>query len=380
MSYILKHKDTELMRFDLVKDIDGIRALILSIDEKQKALLPLDMGTALENSANEKALARWLKKRTIPQNRAYVSNFLAKLGLNEKDTIGILEICHGLSLNDCYWVVPNGYNASFAEKNLYDNQLSRVLAEIAFTGYGSYQKSTLRSSPEFTTNGMLAKAWRRIDGEITLYKSGTEGFANSGNEPYSEFYAFQLAQAMGLRAVPYGLSQWKGKLCSTCRLFTSKEVSFVAAGRIAREGRIADVMDYYQSLGGSCYPDLLNMLLFDAVICNEDRHFGNFGLLVDANSNDIIGTAPIFDNGLSLFCYAMPNDLADIEQYAKTRSPAAYDDFAAFSKKFMTAEQKQMLRRLIDFRFKKHSRYNLAPERLKALEAMIQLRVRELLG
>ena len=44
------------------------------------------------------------------------------------------------------------------------------------------------------------------------------------------------------------------------------------------------------------------MLVFDAVILNEDRHFGNFGLLVDSHTNKIIAPAPIFDNGLSLLC------------------------------------------------------------------------------
>lgn len=39
------------------------------------------------------------------------------------------------------------------------------------------------------------------------------------------------------------------------------------------------------------------MLVFDAVILNEDRHFGNFGLLVDSHTNKIIAPAPIFDNG-----------------------------------------------------------------------------------
>lgn len=379
MSYILKHKDTELMHFDLSKDIDGVRASILSAPEMHQSLLPLDMQTDL-GSANEKLLIRWIKNRTIPSNRAYVSNFLAKLGLNEKDTIGILDICHGLSLNDCYWVVPDGYNATFAEKNLYDNRFNNTLAEIAFTGYGSYNKSSLQSSPEFTTNGMLAKAWRRQDGEIRLYKSGTEGAANTGNEPYSEFYTYQIAETMGLRAIPYGLSQWKGKLCSTCKLFTSKEISYIAAGNLIREGGITAVMEYYKNLGERYYNDLLNMFLFDAVIFNTDRHFGNFGFLVDVDSNKITGTAPVFDNGLSLFCYAMQEDLNDIAQYAKTRRPAVYDDYVEFSRKLMTADQKQMLRKLIGFKFKKHSRYNLPHDRLKAIEAIIQIRVRELLA
>ena len=35
-------------------------------------------------------------------------------------------------------------------------------------------------------------------GIFLLYKGGTSGFANTGKEPYSEFYAAQVAQAMGI--------------------------------------------------------------------------------------------------------------------------------------------------------------------------------------
>lgn len=42
------------------------------------------------------------------------------------------------------------------------------------------------------------------------------------------------------------------------------------------------------------------MLVFDAVIYNEDRHFGNFGVLRDNHTGKVIGAAPIFDNGVSL--------------------------------------------------------------------------------
>ena len=43
MSYILKHFDTNLLYFDMQKDIDGVSAQILSVNEKQKNLLPLDL-------------------------------------------------------------------------------------------------------------------------------------------------------------------------------------------------------------------------------------------------------------------------------------------------------------------------------------------------
>lgn len=66
-------------------------------------------------------------------------------------------VCKGLSLNDCYWVVDEDFRGTFDSVNLYDNHFSRTLAHIAFTGFGNSIRSTFRSSPEFTTNGMLAK-------------------------------------------------------------------------------------------------------------------------------------------------------------------------------------------------------------------------------
>ena len=56
-------------------------------------------------------------------------------------------------------------------------------------------------------------------------------FANSGLEPYSEYYASQIAKTMGLHYVDYGLSKWKGKLCSTCLLFTNENISYIPVGR-----------------------------------------------------------------------------------------------------------------------------------------------------
>ena len=373
MSYILKQYDTDLLRFDMQKDIDGVSAQILSVNEKNRSLLPLDL------ELSDYGLAKWLKRRTIPSNRAYVQNFLAKLGLNEKDTKGIIDICQGLSLNDCYWIVQENCKDKFADKNLYTNSFNTNIASIAFTGYGSYTRSSFRSSPEFTTNGMLAKSWRRIKGKVLLYKSGTEGFANSGLEPYSEYYASQVAKTMELHYVEYGLSKWKGKLCSTCELFTSLDKSFIPIGRLVKTGGIEAVRSYYQSLGENFYQEFIDMLVFDAVILNEDRHFGNFGLLIDNQTNKIIAPAPIFDNGLSLLCYAMEDDFKNINNYIETRQPASYQDFIAYVKPLMNSRQKEKVRKLLDFHFKNQSKYRLSKNRLKQLEIVIQQRAVSLL-
>ena len=53
-----------------------------------------------------------------------------------------------------------------------------------------------------------------------------------------------------------------------------------------------------------------DMLILDALIFNTDRHFGNFGFLVDNKTNQIVAPAPLFDHGNSLFNYAGSDDVS----------------------------------------------------------------------
>ena len=376
MNYILKQFDKPLLKFSATTDTSEPEIQILWIDEGNRSLLPLDLALTPEG------LSRWLRRRTIPKNRAYVHNLLAKCGLNLNRPLSIINICKGLSLNDCYWVVQEDNDDVFEKINLYDNPFSNVLAELAFTGYGSSLRSSLFSSPEFTTNGMLRKCWRRIGGKVYLYKGGTEGASNTGFEPYSEFYAAQIAAAMGVRAIPYGLSRWKGVLCSTCELFTSKEYSYIPVGHLVTKGGMDAVKAYYESLGAEFMAALHEMLVFDAVICNVDRHFGNFGVMVDNRTNTVVSPAPLFDHGNSLFNFAgmdvWTSDAA-LEDYIETLTPSVYDDFLGTASAVLTPELREKLRHLLTFRFKKHSRYNLPEKRLRMIEKQVQKRARVLL-
>ena len=371
MDYILKQFDKPLVKFSATTDTSEPEIQILWTDEENRKLFPLDMTLTPEG------LSRWLRHRTIPKNRAFVHDLLAKSGLNLNRPLGIIDVCKGLSLNDCYWVVKDGDETSFAQANLYDNRFSNILAGLAFTGYGSNVRASLFSSPEFTTNGMLRKCWRRIGGKVYLYKGGTEGAANAGNEPYSEFYAAQVAAAMDIRAIPYGLSKWKGILCSTCELFTSKEYAYLPIGHLVSKGGLEAVRAYYEKLGPEFVNALNEMLVFDAVICNTDRHFGNFGVLVDNRTNTITSPAPLFDHGNSLFNFAGTDAWADsaaLEEYIETLYPSVYDDFLGTAKSVLTPELREKLRHLLTFHFKKHSRYNLPPKRLRMIEKQIQKR------
>ena len=376
MDYELRHFDTPVLRFSATEDSSTPDIEISWRNEERRDLFPLDLNPTKEG------LARWLKHRMIPKNRAYVHSFLSKCGLNLNRPMNIIKVSKGLSLNDCYWIVEEGFDGTFEKLNLYDNRFSQVLALIAFTGYGGSIRTSLASCPEFTTNGMLPKCWRRTGGVIKLYKGGTSGFSNTGNEPYSEYYAAQVAKTLSIDAIEYGLSKWKGELCSTCELFTSKDYSFLPVGRVVTAGGMKAVSEYYQMLGAKYRDALHDMFVLDAVICNVDRHFGNFGFLVENKTNKIAAPAPLFDHGNALFNFAGADDLESeqtLTAYADTLLPCVYDDFFGTAKKVLTAKHREGLRHLVDFRFKKHPRYNLPEKRLRLIEKQIQKRAKTLL-
>lgn len=373
MNYILKQYDDNLIRFSMsIDNLNGLEVCLLDSDEGKKHIFPLDL------ELSNKGIEKWLKKRLIPKNRAFVHEILKTLGLSHNDTKGIVDVCKGLSLNDSYWIVPESFTGKFVDYNLYENKFARVLSLVAYTGIPG-GKTPFTTSPELTTNGALPKAWRVYKNKICLFKAGSEGAANTGNEPYSEFYAYQIAKSMNLNAIPYDLAIWKKKLSSYCELFTDINTSFIPIGRIVTEGGLKAVLEYYQSLGDEFYQEISSMLVFDALVFNDDRHFGNFGLLRDNHSGEIIKPAPIFDNGVSLFNYAMPDDFKDLVVYSKDRKSASGADHLEIAKTVMGKKQKEQLRHLFGFKFIKHSSYNLPQQRLNSLEKFINQRLKELI-
>lgn len=373
--YELKHFDTAIIKFSL--EYDSLKGTICEVvwsDESRKALYPIGL------EANPKSVLSWLRSRTVPKNRGYVESLLASMNLADNDLIGIINICKGLSLNDSYWVVEDGFDGKFDDYNLYDHEFSKALSLIAYTGYGSVKAKGFTSSPEFTTNGMLRKGWRKIKDKIYLYKGGTEGAANSGNEPYSEYYAAQLAHAMGLKHIDYSLASWKKSICSVCEIFTSKDVSYVPIWKFGDFPTVVDAANYLKTLGDDYYNDFVDMMIFDALIYNTDRHQGNFGLLIDSGTNKPISLAPIFDNGLGLFPYAMDNDLENLSAYAKTRTSAFDVSFDAIAKEYISDRQRAQLRKILNFKFVSNKTYHLPAKRVKVLEQFIKNRAMELLN
>ena len=376
---VLKHRDRELLRFKWVGDV---RVSIVSVNGAARRLLPLEFGDERLDCADDALrypLEDWLASRSAPVGRHFMRNLMESLGLNLNAPDyhrKALEFSRGLSLNDVYWVVPDDFRGTWAEFNLYDNPFSEAMAEIAFTGRGRLDPRKAATSPEMTTNGMLPKCWVREEDGIYLYKGGTGAngqyhHAVEGLEPYSEFYAAQVADALGFKHVKYELAKFKGRLCSKCRLFTSDRYGYLPASKLPNRDLILDDVRFRE------------MFLFDAVIYNVDRHLGNFGYLIDNDTNEIVDVAPIFDNGYGLMPHleVSARSAADnyyrIRNYLRDKRPALFPGWLDFPYE-LTDDLMERLEALEKFRFKKHRHYNWSDERRVALSGFLQKRVSEI--
>jgi len=356
---ILKHKDRELLRFDWVKPF-GVRHVELNSREVQ--WLPLEFREKTEKGATHDlvwALEDWLTHRTAPMNRHFVRDVLVSSGFNPQDPgylRRLIEFCKGLSLNDVHWVVPDDFADEWEACNLYRNAFPESVAALALSGMGDILPKDVSTSPEYTTNGVLAKCWRRQNDIISLWKAGSE--KSHGLEPYAECYAAQVAAALGVDHVPYRLARFKGQVCSVCPLFTSERYGFVPVGKLMTREQVSSDRRF------------ADIFLLDAVILNDDRHLGNLGFLVDNDKNEICGIAPAFDNGHSLF--SRPPERFSLG------SPALYEQWSEFPgiDRELVFER---ISRLRGFRLKRNARYNLPSGTFRAASDFLSQRIERLL-
>lgn len=98
----LRLYDTNLLTFAIMPRTIGFGIEIVSVNERYKELFPVNLELTNDGVLN------WLGSRSISKNRSFVKEILQSLGLKPNDLLGILRVCKGLSLNDSYWIVPEG--------------------------------------------------------------------------------------------------------------------------------------------------------------------------------------------------------------------------------------------------------------------------------
>jgi len=395
--YHIKLYNQPIAAFDLVRSgRDPWYACNLEIDPSCRHLLPLNI--AAEPTDDE--LGRFLGSRRIPKNRAFAQEVLQPYGISLDDTKGIIDITKGTSINDSYLVLEENDPTTFSECNLFENDFNVALQIAAYSGVIS--GDALRSGgvpSELTTSGSFPKAWRIVDGKRMLFKAGDAGPHTSRQlTPFSEHLASQVANAMGINAVTYQLERWRGQICSTCELMNTKDVSFVSLYSVLTRKQISrfgldSALEFFYAISPETSTAFVSMLTFDSVIANKDRHFGNYGILRENATGEVIGMAPLFDHNLALFCDE-PDDKLSLEQLidAEKRYSSAFgSDLHSQLEDVMEPSQIPLLERLVDFEFALDGQYldtatgnpnsseAFPHKRLEALEQFVRHRASEAL-
>lgn len=361
LDYFLMNKDEKLLSFRTEAGILGTTVTeTVSYSEKR----PLGW----------KGIEHWLDGRNYAKHKNHFQSMLKEWQLDTID--GFLQMTHALGLNDTLWVKPESSSLLWASVNLYANPFDDIASRTAFeTGLRGLKLSS--TSPEFTSEGTYPKCWRQEPEGIILYKTGSDGFSNAGLEPFSEFMAAQIAGRMqGIRTVEYDLAKFKGRLCSTCMLFTDESTGFVPAYKIFPQntpGNMKHALELCSSLGFE--REFCDMVVLDAVTFNQDRHLGNFGFLVDNDTFEIKSFAPLFDFNRSMLCFATDTDLetdASLGDYIRCNDIGHMlgGDFAEVAQVFMTPERRSRLPKAISL--PKHTQYNLPYKRINRLNAIFE--------
>ena len=288
----------------------------------------------------------WIDGRQIAKHRLSIERLMRELGMNTRqDFIGMARC---LSLTDTFWMKRADEEIRWDDVSLYRNPFDDVIARIAFDGTGMYGRRNSPTSPEFATSGSFAKCWIREDGLISLLKRGSSGYANAGFEPYSEKLASDILDAVGIEHVPYTIVNYHGKLASKCPLFTSERYGFVSAHRFF-DGPfgVRDMLDLASAYDAE--EAFRDMVVMDAVFANVDRHSGNYGFIVDNDTGEMQGFAPLFDQNMACLPMMMEGD--DFDEYLNMIGPKLGDDFVGIARDLLTPSMRSKLVALKDFRY-----------------------------
>lgn len=281
-------------------------------------LMPMGLRGSLEKA--DCNISAWNAKRAIPRGRINSEELFKRFG--DPDALSVKS--YGLSLTDCYWLKDENSNLTWENVNLFSNSFTPDM--LLFMNHMLNKQGI---SPDYTTDGMLEKFWTIINRKPCLVKSGefpgvTKG---SGILAVNEIATCRIAKLMEIPHAEYKATHVEGipgLFCSSKCIIENDSTEFVPAFSIKEQFFSFSDSD---SVIGKVFADmglereLKQMLKFDFLIGNYDRHLSNLGIIQDSQTMDIVGFAPLFDSGSSL---AWNGELAhNLRPFDKTRDECA---------------------------------------------------------
>jgi hypothetical protein len=177
-----------------------------------------------------------------------------------------------------YWVKLADEAVTFSGLNLYENHLNTAFVDLSLRGKPMTIQNRHLIADDLGTQGVFPKAWIREEGTFFLLKDGGADAVNR------ELLASRIARCFRVHQVLYEASMFDGQPVTKSRLITSPTQSIAPMEHfiIYACNQDADWFDEIQKLDGYSY-HMMNIL--DYLTGNTDRHWGNWGVLVDNATN-----------------------------------------------------------------------------------------------
>ena len=307
-------RDHEVAEFTWNHDRQAVTGKTHVFDASHAPLMSVDP----YGNITRDRLSIWFKNRGIPDFRPDDIERLRAVGF--PSAASLMASGFGVSLSDQYWIRPTGSVSTWSDVNCFENDFSEELGKLLLPHDASSVPSLiekirsnaniLASSPDAALNGNLPKRWTIEGGQRVLVKSGRA--SSRFQEPFNEKIASMLcSQLLDMDDyVSYELEEGGFmKWASRCKPMTDQATEFVPAyALLCSSKRPSDLglYDFYVSAcaahGLNVREDVEKMLVVDYLMANFDRHWNNFGVLIDSESREWLRAAPVFDTGEALWC------------------------------------------------------------------------------
>ena len=354
----LMNKDSVVLDFTICRNFYTLNFNITKVyDNKQ---IPLSIKSGFYD------LRSWLESRYILSYRTDTINFFTNLGISNIEEFIIITKC--ISLNDTFWVKPMNSGVSWKSVSPYTNPINKIISDYSFNN--KIGNKNIGSSPDFSTDGNFPKCWKRIKGKTYLIKAGSSGAYNAGNESYSEIFAYQLEEFLGLNSIKYEFINYKGLDSSKCELICNENFGLLSL----RQYTGVSNTDFKYLVENFNCKQIHQMLVLDYLLCNTDRHFGNIWLLVENHTQRVISFSPIGDNNLS--CIPYYTDEEDLIYYINDIRAKDDRKWLELISLADTGVAKEMLLKAKNFEFKPIGNKK-ADKRVPILNKMLKYQIRE---
>lgn len=248
-----------------------------------------------------KKIQKWWEMRAVPASRATMQQVINNA--NCLNTEVYLAKNLGLSMTDTYWIKPSGIDLSF-DNVKFANLAAYSHGKIPYHNATSYD-------PNASLGGQMEKYWDLMHKTPILVK---ESYKYYGQQSINEVFAsiVHSRQPSNVEFVRYTAEKTedRGVQCK-CPAFTSENIELLSAYEMVESRKIQNSQALYDEYINICVENGIDynqiqefmdyQTITDFLITNTDEHLLNFGVLRDPNTMKLIGPAPIFDSGNSMF-------------------------------------------------------------------------------